>query len=201
MKFQSPKKPSTKLQTGVCAALGTLFLSGCIQDSDFEKLKAKKVDGWTYISSNSPEGHTNSSSASMLPKNEHGNLVYAAFECHNNTNLHLHLETFNETIYQAKPIKMRYAKSAFGRFAVVDIKAVNHHSKFTLLAQGSNQNTAAISLHPGVPKLSQWLISPDLILTIPTEPSSSDITIPLANPNIKQVFQDCGFKPAFMMAD
>lgn len=199
MIFQRLKKAFSEQQMGVSAILVTLLLGSCIQESDFEKLKARKVDGWTYLRTNSPEGHMNSTSASIFPKDENGNLVYTAFECHNNTHLHAVIETFRESFNQANPIKMRYAKSAFGRFSVVDIKAVNHQSKFTIVAQGSNQNTVSINLHPGESKLSQKLVSTDLTLTIPTLHAPTEFTIQLANPNIKQVFKDCGYQPAFMM--
>jgi hypothetical protein len=201
MKFQSLQKAQNKPRTGAFAIMITLLLGGCIQDADFEKLKLNKVDGWTYISTSSPEGHTNSTSASVFPKDENGNLAFAAFECHNNSNLHLIIETFRGNINHANPMKMRYAKSAFGRFTVIDIKATNHQNKFTIVAQGSNENTAAITLHPGEAKLGQKLISPNLMLTLPTDYLPTDIAISLDNSNIKKVFDDCGFKPAFMMSN
>lgn len=179
----------------------TLLIAGCIQDADFEKLKLKKIDGWTYISSSSPEGRTNSTSANVFPKDENGNLAFASFECHNNTNLHLIIETFRENINQANPVKMRYAKSAFGRFTVIDIKATNHQSNFTVVAQGSSENTATITLQPGEAKLGQKLISPNLTLTLPTDYLPTNVAIQLDNSNIKKVFDDCGFKPAFMMSN
>lgn len=201
MNYQPPIKTYKALRIWAFSALATLMLGGCIQDSDFEKLKARKVDGWTYLSTSNLEGHTNSTSASFFPKDESGNLVYAAFECHNNTNLHLIIETFKENFNQINPIKMRYGKSAFGRFLVVDIKGNNQHNPFTIVAQGSNQNIASITLHPGETKLGQQLLTKNLTLTIPTIESPTDISIQMNNPNIKQVFKDCGFKPAFMMSN
>lgn len=177
----------------------TLLLGSCIQESDFEKFKAEKIDGWSYLESKNIEGRTNSSSSNFLKPDQSNARVYIAFECNNSTYLHLLIETFNKDIHQALPVKMRYAKSAFGRFSVVDIKAINHQSKFTIVAQGSNQNTVSINLHPGESKLSQKLVSTDLTLTIPTLHAPTEFTIQLANPNIKQVFKDCGYQPAFMM--
>jgi len=188
-------------KVAISALLTILVLGGCIQDSDFEKLKAKKVDGWTYISTSTPEGNTNSTSASVFPKDENGNLVYAAFECHNNTHLHLLIETFSQNINQANPIMMRYAKSAFGRFSVVDIKANNQLSNFTIVAQGANQNFASIALHPGEAKLGQRLITPNLTLSIPTKQNPTAVTFQMDNSNIKKVFNDCGFVPAFMTSN
>jgi len=188
------------LRIWACTALTPIMIGGCIQDSDFEKLKVRKVDGWTYLRTNSSEGHTNSTSASIFPKDENGNLIYAAFECHNNTHLHLVIETFKESFNQVSPIKMRYAKSAFGRFLVVDIKANNQHNSFAIVAQGSNQNIASVALHPGEEKLGQQLLTQNLSLTIPMVQSPIDISIQMNNPNIKQVFKDCGFKPAFIMS-
>ena len=201
MKLESHQKTKNKPRIGVYAIVITLLLGGCIQDEDFEKLKLKKVDGWTYLSTSSPEGRTNSTSASVFPKDENGNLAFAAFECHNNTNLNLIIETFRGNINQVNPIKMRYAKSAFGRFTVIDIKASNHQSKFTIVSQGSNENTATITLQPGEAKLGQKLISPNLILSLPTEHLPTEVAIALDNPNIQKVFSDCGFKPAFMMSN
>jgi len=201
MNFHDLQKTLITLGAQAFAVVTTLLLGGCIQDANFEKLKLKKIDGWTYISTSSSEGHTNSTSASIFPKDENGNLAYAAFECHNNTNLHLIIETFRGNINQANPIKMRYAKSAFGRFTVIDIKATNHQNKFAIVAQGSNENTAAITLHPGEAKLGQKLISPNLILSLPTEHMATEMAIELNNTNIKKVFNDCGFKPAFMMSN
>jgi hypothetical protein len=96
---------------------------------------------------------------------------------------------------------MRYAKSAFGRFTVIDIKATNHQSNFTVVAQGSSENTATITLQPGEAKLGQKLISPNLTLTLPTDYLPTNVAIQLDNSNIKKVFDDCGFKPAFMMSN
>lgn len=201
MIFQSLQRAFSRLLIGVSAILVTLFLGGCIQESDFEKFKPKKIDGWSYVESKNLEGHINSSSSNFLKPDLSDTRVYIAFECNNSTNLHLLIETFSKDIHQALPVKMRYAKSAFGRFTVVDVKAINHQSKFTIVAQGSNQNTVSINLHPGELKLSQKLISPDLTLTIPALHAPTELTIQLANPNIKRVLKDCGYKPAFMMSD
>jgi hypothetical protein len=188
-------------RVALSALLTVLVMGGCIQDSDFEKLKSKKIDGWTYISTSTAEGSNNSTSASIFPKDDSGNLVYAAFECHNNRHLYLLIETFSQNINRANPIKMRYAKSAFGRFLVVDIKANNQHSNFTIVAQGANENLASISLHPGEAKLGQKLITSNLLLSIPTIQGAADIALQMDNPNIKKVFKDCGFKPAFMTSN
>lgn len=182
--------------------LSCLLLSGCIQDSDFEKITSKRIDGWSYLSNTNIEGQTDSASANQIGADQTGVHIHMSFQCVHGSHLQLLISTFKGDGVEPALMKMRYARSAaFGKFRVADLKAENGQSKFTLLADGgTDTNILKINLSSGEDSLKKRLISPVLKLSIPVTPSPQVISIELNNPNIKKVFKDCNFKPAFMMS-
>jgi len=200
MIFQDQNNPPNVLQKVFAILVICLGLSSCVQKSDIEKLQTKSIDGWTYLSNTSTDGGTISTSTNVLKADDSGISVALTFECNSNSSLNLLMETFVGDSAQGAPIKMRYAKSAFGRFKVADIKVLNHQSSFTFVTQEStHSNAIVLHLHPGEPKISKALISASLKLFVPLTNTSRQLTIQLDNPNIQKVFIDCAYKPAFMM--
>ena len=202
MRFPAPNNLPLSPFKALAIGMIVLYLSSCIQESDIEKLNEKSIDGWTYLSNTGTDGLTFTRSSIFLPTDETGVSLKLAFQCNSNASLSLLMETFAGNNNQAAPIKMYFAKSAFGKFKVADVKLLNHQSSYTLIAQGAGRENALILyLHPAEAKISKALISPDLKISLPMLNTSRDFTIELNNPNIKKVFSDCQYKSAFMMND
>lgn len=180
----------------------SLFLTGCIQDADLEKLKLKRADDWLYSSITDSDGHIDSVSMMEFKADETGIMVHVAIQCVHGSSLELLISPFQGPGMQPAPIKMRYARSAaFGKFRVADIKAENHHVKFTLTAHvDAEANRLRIYMDSSEKSLKGKLSSPNLTLSIPLVNSSRVIIINLSNQNIAKVLNDCNFKTAFMMA-
>ena len=177
-----------------------LLLSACIRDGDFKKLQTQQIGGWTYETSIDKEGQPRSIASNQIRADETGINVILSFQCNNNSNLGLLIETFIESGQKAAPIKMRYAKSAFGGFSVADIKAYNNQATLNWMGTktGNKSNSIFIELVPRANKKEKELKRPTLKLSIPTITSPRDVTIKLNNPKIQKVFSDCQFKPAFL---
>ena len=182
---------------------GALVLAGCIQDSDFENFKAKRIDGWSYVSTINARGQIDSASSNEIQSNAQSIGVQMVFQCTEGSNLELLISTFRGLTSEPAPIKMHYAHSALlGKFPVANLKAENHQTQFSLVAhKGAESNILKLHLSPGEVTLKKHLISPLLSLSIPLEESSRDITLKLDNPNIIKVFKDCDFRPSFMMTE
>jgi hypothetical protein len=188
------------IKTRYLALIFPLLLSACIQEGDLEKLQSKTIDGWSYLETIDKDGQQNSNASNQISEDETGIGVNLSFQCNTDLILGLFIETFSSTQGTAPPIKTRYAKSAFGRFFVSDIKAYNNQAllHWTGTQANSKPNTIVIELGPMGKKKEAELKLPTLKISIPTTPSPRDVTIRLDNPNIQKVFLDCQFKPAFM---
>jgi len=181
------------------SVLATLCLCACSDNADLKKTFVNDVDGWKYLKPPKESGLLSSVSSRQDGEGASGIDVKLGFECTLDSYLRLTIETFVNKEDQPAPIKLHFAKSAFGKFPVADIIAYNNKSKFTLVASGSGKpNAVTILISPGEKVLDKKLTTPFLELSIPMINSTRKVFIPLSNPNIEKVFLDCSYKPAFM---